>query len=105
MFHNDHVNSRIVEKVVPDEETKIELEEEGTDWMGILYSKQPIVEFQLPLQNFMQKNTANIPEQTALYFKDIIADPAVYSAHRMGFTLPKNNTSNAALMLLKIDTH
>lgn len=105
LFHSDQINSRTVEKVVPDEETKIELEEEGTDWMGILYSKQPIADFQLPLQNFIQKNTANIPEQTALYFKDIIADPAVYAAHRMGFTLPKNNTSNAALMLLKIDTH
>jgi hypothetical protein len=105
LFHSDQVNSRTVEKVVPDEETKIELEEEGTDWMGILYSKQPIADFQLPMQNYMQKNTANIPKQIALYFKDIVADPVVYSTHRMGFALPKTNTTNAALMLLKIDTH
>lgn len=105
LFHSDQVNSRTVEKVVPDEETKIELEEEGTDWMGILYSKQPIADFQLPLQNYIQKNTANIPEQIALYFKDLVADPVVYSSYRMGFALPKTNTTNAALMLLKIDTH
>jgi hypothetical protein len=105
MFHNDQVKSCIVEKVVPDEETKIELEEEGTDWMGILYAKQPIADFQVPLQNYIQKNTAKIPEQTALYFKEIVAEPVVYAAHRMGFTLPKSNTTNTALMMLKIDTH
>jgi hypothetical protein len=104
LFHSDQIKSNVVEKVVPDEETKIELEEEGTDWMGILYSKQPIADFQLPLQNYIQKNTANIPEQIALYFKDLVADPVIYSSYRMGFALPKNNTSNAALMLLKIDT-
>lgn len=103
-FHRDQIGSGVVEKVIPGEETKFEIEEAGTDWLGVLYAKEQVPDFQILLQEWLQANPGTVPAKTALYFKDILATQALFNPNRMGFALPRNSGEKAALMFLKIET-
>jgi Papain family cysteine protease len=103
VFHRDKMETGLVEKVIPGEETKFEIEEEGTDWLCVLYSKESLPDFQAPLQTLLKADPGAARAQTALYFKNRLSEQAIFTPNRMGFSLPRNNDGRAVLMFLKIE--
>jgi Papain family cysteine protease len=103
IFHRKLVDQNRVETVIPGEETKFELDESDTAWIGILYSKEPLPDFQEPLQAWLQAQPGSIGEKTMQYFKNSLTTPPLLTPYRMGFTFARQAPGQAALLLLKIE--
>lgn len=104
IYHHDKIPGGTVEKVIPGEDRKFETEEDGCEWIGILYSKTPIPDFESGLQKAIQAASGPIVTPAQQYFKNILPQKINYIPYRMGFSFPKNTPGDASLMFLKIVT-
>ena len=106
VFHNDTIGGRIVEKIIPHDDRKLELDEKGTDLLCVLYTKGPLSNFQESLQKIVKNNTNSMQEQVSLFFKNQFSNNQLFTpaVHRMGFTMPTNSKTEGVLMFLKIET-
>lgn len=104
MYHRDKIPGGTVEKVIPGEERKFETEDEGSEWLGILFSKSPVPDFESGLQKAIQAASGAIVAPTQQYFNTILPQKINYTPYRMGFSFPKNAAGNAGLLFLKIVT-
>jgi hypothetical protein len=102
LYYSHQNNVQSIEKVIPSETNHFELEEEGTEWICVLYSKEVLPDFREALQNSAKANLLDIPTQTAAFFKENLSNSLIYNSNRMGFSLNKNNDVKVGLMILKV---
>ncbi len=104
LLHQAQVWDNAIEKAIPGEDSKFEIEEPGVEWLGVLCAKEPLPDFQMPLQTYLQAHSGSIHTKTNVYFKDTLPEPPVFTTYRMGFSFPKNATGKATLLMLKMNT-
>lgn len=104
LLHQAPLPKNTVEKVIPHEAAQFEVDiEAGAEWLGILCTKKPLPDFQLPLQDFLKKQSGQPVDSARAYFKDILPYQTLHPQHRMGFSFPKGvRGGEAALFFLKI---
>jgi hypothetical protein len=103
VFFNSQIKGKLVEKVIPNDEVKFELEERGTEWLYILCSKGPLSNSFDFLQKTRKVNAQTIHGQIVKAMNEKSTSNALLTAKRMGFNFPKNSDGGAALVVLKID--
>ena len=104
VFHRQQISSNMVEKVIPGEESKFELDEASREWMYVLYSKDELPDFKTALEAQTKSKPGDIDGQVRLHFKNVLSNPVIYNHNRMGFSSLKNKPGTAALMFLKLET-
>lgn len=100
LLQQQQVSSNTVEKVIPTETTQFELENEGTEWLGILCTQQPLPDAAATLH---AQTDASVVARTNAAFRPLLRPSTQYLPNRMGFLLSKKEPSPGALLLLKME--
>jgi hypothetical protein len=100
LLQQQQVNSTTVEKVIPTETTQFELENEGTEWLVVLYARQPLPDAVAALQT---QTDGSVVARANAAFHALLRPSTQYLPNRMGFLLPKKDPASGALLLLKME--
>lgn len=103
MLYQGHITPDAVEKVLPDEETRLEPEGDEEEWLGVLFSRVPLAAFEEDLEAFLKGRADNVPSGTALFFKDVLALRPTCQTRRMGFSFPPKSEGRASLLFFKVE--
>lgn len=104
VLHEEQARPDVIEPVIPGEHTLLEIEEEGVEWLFVLYSKAPPAPFRSTLEQAIRSSGQHPETAVQQYFKTLNTPAPFCHPWRMAFSYPRQQAPVQALLTLRIET-
>lgn len=92
-----------VEMTIPKDETSLSMDEEGTAWIGIVYTSTAIPNLPIQLDEWLlQHKNSSVATNIVDFFASKTALKPNYTLHRMGFSVPSSTPVSPICLLLQV---
>jgi Papain family cysteine protease len=99
IFHQSRVEQGSIEKVIPSESNQLEIEAGGTEYMCVLFSKEPLSIFTEMVKKIQKPIQIGFYEAVKTAFSDALLTNQTVIHERMGQICPKETDKIVALVL------